>query len=355
MNNRILVALLAGAAVLALPGCQQGEASVVEDAASPPPAPLPVELALPSTQDMEAAYDATAPLSADREALIPARAAGEVVEILVEEGQRVVAGQTLARLDGELARLEMLKAQADFERARREHERSRRLRERGLVSAAAHETQQYVLAALEATYELKRLAHQHTTIRATIPGVVAERYVKVGYRVEQGAPAFRVTDTSRLVAELKIPQRALGTIGTGQDALITVDALPGSSFIAAVDRISPTIDADTGSFRATIYIDNRDGRLAPGMFGRVSIAYEKHAGARVVPTRALIREDEEVVLYVVRDGVALRRPVQVGIENAGMTEILEGLAADEPVVVTGQGGLRDGSEVLASNDPRVDG
>lgn len=352
MKNRIPVAVLAGAVVLALPGCEAGEARVETESAT---VPLPVEVTIPAITDIYAIFETTGPLMADREASVPARVAGEVVEILVEEGETVTAGQPLARLDGERLQLEMQKAGADLEMAKREHARARRLEERGLISASAFEAQAYDLAALEAIFELKRLAYEYTTIRATLPGVIAERHVKVGWRVEEGAPLFRIADTSRLVAELHIPQSEIGRIRSGQDAAILVDATPGRTFAATIDRISPTIDAEDGSFRATIYIDNREGLLAPGMFARFSIACEKHAGALVIPSRALLREDNHDVLYVVEDGIAVRRPVRVGIESGDMTEIVEGLAAGEPVVVTGQGSLRDGSRVLAGNEPRIQG
>lgn len=354
MKNRLLVAVLAGACALGLPGCETGEARVA-DAASAAAAPPPVEVAMPATADVYATFETTGALAADREALIPARAPGEVVEILVEEGDAVVAGQALARLDGERLRLEMLKAKADLEMAEREHERSRRLRERGLISAADFEARQFDLAALAATWELKRLEYRYTTIRATIPGVVAARHVKAGWRLEAGDPAFRIADTSRLLAELHVPQSELGRIRMGQDADIAVDAMPGAAFAATVDRISPTIDAGDGSFRATLYVDNREGLLAPGMFARFSIAWERHAGALVVPTRALVREDSEDLLYVVQKGAAVRRPVRVGLRSGEVTEILEGLAPNEPVVVTGHASLRDGSKVLASNVPYTKG
>ncbi|HZD53462.1 MAG TPA: efflux RND transporter periplasmic adaptor subunit, partial [Woeseiaceae bacterium] len=296
MKDGILAAIAAGALVV-LSGCETGEARLAESRPAPVP-PLPVEVALPVIRDIHATFETSAALAADREALIPARVPGEVVEILVEEDDRVTAGQPLARLDGERLHLEMLKAKADLQRAQREYERSRRLEELGLISTSAFETQQFDLDALEATWELKRLDHRYTTIRATIPGVIAARHVKVGWRVSPGDPMFATADTARLVAELHIPQSELGRLAAGQHTGISVDAIPGEIFAATIDRISPTIDAGDGTFRATIYVDNRQGLLAPGMFGRFSIAYEKHAGALVVPNRALVHEDNEDVVYV---------------------------------------------------------
>lgn len=355
MRNQLLFVILTAAAAVALPGCETGEARVAELEQAESGTPLPVEVAMPRITDLYATYHATTALAADREALIPSRVAGEVVEILVEEGEPVVAGQALARLDGDRLRLEMLEAKARFEMTAREYARARRLRERGLVSAASAETLKFDLDALEAAYEMKRLDYEYTTIRATIAGVVSQRHIKLGWRVEAGEPAFAIADTGRLVAELHIPQGELGKIAEGLDARIRVDAVPGSDFHATIDRVSPTIDATDGSFRATVYIDNAQGSLAPGMFGRFSIAYEMHADALTVPSSAVVREDNQDVLYVVQDGAASRRAVRVGIESDGITEILNGLAAGESVIVTGQASLRDGSRVLASNPPGIAG
>ena len=355
MQNKWVVIMLAGSAALALPGCETGEARVATPETAELAGALPVEVAMPTITDLYATYQTTAAMGADREALVPARVAGEVVEIFVEEGETVAAGQPLARLDGERLRLEMLEAKARLEMTTREHARTLNLRERGLISAAAAEALAYDMDALEAAYELKRLEHEYTTIRATIPGVVSHRHIKLGWRLDAGTPAFSIVNTERLVAELYIPQAELGKIAAGQDARIRVDAIPEGDFHAMIDRISPVINTDDGSFRATVYIDNEAGRLAPGMFGRFSIAYEKHAGTLAVPSSAILTEDNASVVYVVLDGEASRRAVVTGIESGGMTEILDGVTAGEPVVVTGHTSLRDGARVLASAGPGIAG
>ena len=124
--------------------------------------------------------------------------------------------------------------------------------------------------------------------------------------------------------------------------------MPDASFEATIARISPTIDPRNGTFRATAYIDNQEGFLAPGMFGRFEIAYEQHVDALVIPAAALVKEDSETVVYVVEGGAAVRRPIETGIQSGDNIEVLSGLGEHEKIVVTGQGGLRDGSRVLAS-------
>ena len=332
-----------------LAGCGVGEASVADDAAVQAATPIPVEVAQPYRADIYATYEITASVLSDADAPVVARVGGEVVELLVEEGDRVVAGQVLARLDGERLRLEMLQAKANLEQARQELARNADLHDRGLISASMFDNLQYDLEALEAIYELHKLNYRYSTIRAPISGVVASREIKPGQTLAVNDVAFRITDTSELIAYLQIPQSELPKFSAGHSAEIKVASLPGESMPATIARISPTIDVRNGTFRATAIIGNAAGNLAPGMFGHFTIAYEQHADALVIPSAALIDEDGEVAVYVVNDGEVLRRNIEIGIRSNDRIEILGGLSEDDVVVVVGHSGLRDGSKVLASN------
>jgi len=334
-------------------GCGVGEASVAADSDIEAATPIPVETAMPSRADIHATYEATTTIASDADAPVVAKVGGEVVRLLVEEGDRVAQGQVLAELDGERLRLEMLSAKANLDQARGEYERYTDLAARGLVSEAMFEGLKYDLEALEATHELARLNFEYSKIRAPIAGVVSSREVKLGQSIDASGIAFRITDTSELLAYLQIPQAELGKFSAGQSAMLTVDAMPGTDYSATIARISPTIDVRNGTFRVTAFIDNRSGELAPGMFARFSIAYERHTDALVIPHAALVEEDDRTSVYVVADGAVTRRAIEVGIESDGLVEILGGLAAGEEIVVTGQSSLRDGSKVLASVKPRA--
>lgn len=337
---------LAGMATLS--GCGTGEASVNDADTIQAATPVPVEVAQPHRVDIFATYDATATIASDADAPVIARVAGEVVELLVEEGDIVEAGQVLARLDGKRLRLEMLAAKANLEQAGKEYKRNIDLHRRGLISTSMFEGLQYNLAALEATFELTALNYDYSKIRATIPGVVSARDIKPGQNVAANAVAFRITDTSELIAYLQIPQAQLPKFQAGHTATLTVASMPDTRFTASIARISPTIDTRNGTFRATAVIDNSDRMLAPGMFGRFTIAYEEHTDALVIPANALLDEDDLSSVYVVSDGEVVRRIVETGIESDGNIEILNGLDEHESIVVVGHSGLRDGSKVLAS-------
>ena len=350
MNLKRIGVIAATAIITAsLSACGVGEAKVADPAEIAAATPLPVEVSTPQIADIFATYQTTTTITSDSEAPVLARVSGEVVEILVEEGDEVEKGQVLARLDGDRLRLQMLQAKANLEKTSTAYERYVQLHERGLVSASIFEGLKFDMDALNASYELKRLSYSYTTIRAPISGVVSSRNIKLGQHLMAGAPAFKITDTSKLIAYLRIPQIELSKISAGDAARVRVDAIPEVEFAATIVRISPTIDPLNGTFKATATIDNQDGYLAPGMFGRFNVAYEKHSDVLLIPVAALVEEDNETVVYVVNDGSANRRTIEVGIESDGLVEVLRGLEANEKIVITGQGGLRDGARVLASN------
>lgn len=346
MPVKIVASALLGLSILGGTACSTGDAGVAGPALVDS-APLPVEVVQPRRADIHATYETTATVTADSEASVVSRVPGEIAELFVEEGARVEAGQPLARLDGERLRLQMQHARARYEQAAGEYERLLELHERGLISAAAFETLEFERDALLAAYELQRVNVGYTTVRAPISGVIATRHVQPGAQVAVGDPLFRITDTSVLLAYLHIPQTELGRVQATDTAVVRADAMPEAQFSARILRISPTVDSRTGTFRATAHIDNPEGRLAPGMFARFSIVCETRRNALVLPREAVVREDQDQVVYVVRDGAAERRSVTIGIESGGVAEILEGISAEDRVVITGQAVLRDGSRVLA--------
>ena len=208
MTRLLSIAATAGLAT-GLAGCGTGEAStptVEETAAS---APVPVETTLADRGDIYATYEATATMESDIDAPVNARVGGDVVKIYVEEGDVVAKGDVLARLDGQRLKLEMLSAKADLDRVRGEYDRLRELHERNLVSATMYDGLRFDVEALEAAYRLATLNYEYAVIRAPISGVVSERTIKLGENIAVGDVAFRVTDTSELLAYLQGRTRPL--------------------------------------------------------------------------------------------------------------------------------------------------
>lgn len=343
----LLVGLL-----LLLTACGNGPGPA-PGASEPPSVRVPVEVAGVREGTIMAFYSATATLESDGEARIVPRIPGRVVQILAEEGDRVQAGQVLARIDDDRLRLELARAEADLSRLRQDLARQGEMHQRNLIATEVFERLQYEVQAQQAQVDLVRLELSYSDITAPIDGVVSERMVRAGNMVNTSDAVFMVTAMEPLQAILNVPERELARLRSGQPARLQVDALPGEIFTGRVDRISPVVDAASGTFRVTIALEGHGGRLRPGMFGRFQIVYDRRDGAVLVPVAAVMNEDGRQSVFVVSDGEAQRRAITVGHRNNGEFEVRDGLEAGERVVVIGQASLRSGAEVQVIGDDVV--
>jgi len=307
--------------------------------------PIPVETRLVERGQITAIYSGTAALEVDAEADVSSKVAGEIIELLVEEGDSVTSGQVLARLDGERLRLELERQRANVRRLEQDYRRNVELHDKGLVSAGAFEGMKYELESLRAALRLAQLELGYTEIKAPFDGIIAERYVKRGNTITISQALFKITDLDPLLAYLHVPEKEFNKLKAGQQAVVEADALTGQMYSGEIARISPVVDADTGTFKVTVEVVDAAGDLKPGMFGRVSVIYDTRDNSMLVPRSALVDTDSDAAVFIVEDGVARRRPVIVGYSSGANVEVLDGLSGQEQVVVIGQNTIKDGGKV----------
>jgi membrane fusion protein, multidrug efflux system len=349
MRNRFVPA--AAGFVLILTACSQGGHEPDKKAEDDDALPVPVEISQPTRGDVYAVYAGTAPIEAYAEADVIAKVAGEVREILVEEGDDVVQGQILARLDGDKLRLELNESAARLQKLKRDYERNVDLKAKGLISTGDFDKIRYEMDALEASYNLAKLELDYTQIRAPITGVISERFIRNGKTLAIGDPVFRVTSFEPLVAYLHVPEKEYRNIDEGQRVAIEIDAIKGQSIFASVTRVSPIVDPATGTFKITIEISDAERRIKPGMFGRFAIVYDKHENALQIPRSALLEDDGNTSVFVVVENKAIRRTVTTGYSNKGLVEVIDGLDDDDQVISVGQVGLKEDALVTIINAP----
>ncbi len=310
---------------------------------------VPVEVAMVTSGDIASYWTGTATLEAEKETEVVAKVGGVVSRILVEEGDYITAGQMLAKLDDEKTAVQMEQAKANLEKLKSNYDRARELYDESLVSAQEFQRAKYEYESQKAAYDLCALDLEYTAIRSPISGVVAERLIKVGNMVLANSAVFRVTDPDPLLAVLHVPERQVGKLMDGQRATITLDALGEAEFAGRVDRISPVVDPSTGTIKVTVEVHDASRSLKPGMFARVNIVHNVHAGALLAPRDAIMEEDDESTVFVVSDSTAFRRVVKTGYVNSVHIEVLEGLALGDTLVTTGKGSLKDSSRVEMVN------
>ncbi len=350
MLLQLLLPLLLMLAVTAmLVGCGANAKTTDEEEKELAPA-LPVEAQVITSGTIAAHFTGPVTLETESDAMVLSKTAGVVEKIFVEEGQLVRVGDLLAQLEDEKETFKLEQAQATLNQLEGDYQRNKELFSKNLVSAEIYERSRYAYEAQLATFKLAKLERDYASIRAPFDGIIAERSIKVGTMVQVNHQVFRVVDYGRLKAILHVPEIELAQLRVGQQAKLTVDALPDEHFTGRLDLISPIVDPATGTVKVTVEIGNGRKVLKPGMFGRVSIMHEIHEQALLLPKEAVLSEDREATVFVVRDSVAYRTDIQLGLVNTIHFEILAGLQAGDLVVTMGQAGLKDSARVVVIQD-----
>ena len=354
-----------------------GAGACTNSSGNQPPKPTPDSGRPPVAVSLEAAcaseivdtVDVVGSLAPKFFADIKSEVSGTVNAVYVTQWVPVRKGARLAQLDTSEteAGIEALKAvvsqaQVTEVRARREHDRAVQLKEYGLITQQALDEATSAQEAAEAATRAAR-AQVHTgearlaksSIHAPMDGVVAERHVNVGDRVENmggNTAMFRIVDNRLLDLTVTVPSSQLPKLRVGQRLEFTTDAAPGRTFGGTVMFINPSVDPSSRSAKVIAEVSNTDGALRGGLFVRGRIVTGKRQDVLLVAREALLNWDvsaRTADVFVVREGIAQKRAVRVGTAGDEQVEILQGLAVGEPVVTRGGFALRDGDRVVVGD------
>ncbi|TVQ10595.1 MAG: efflux RND transporter periplasmic adaptor subunit [Bacteroidetes bacterium] len=272
---------------------------------------------------------------------VPAR----INRILVDVGDKVSKGQLLVEMDN----TQLFQAQVQLDNLKTELARLDTLLKAGAVTQQAYDQlrTQYQVA----QSNIDNLS-THTQVRSTLDGVVTGRYFSAGEMFTgtpspAGKPAIvSINQIKPVKVIVGVSERFLPQVTKGQPAGVTSDVYPDQVFNGKVNRIFPTIDRATGTFRVEIVIDNRDESLRPGMFARVALSLGEHE-ALLVPAMSVLKQtgSNERFVFVIENNTAQRLTVEPGRKFDDRVEILTGLNPGQQLVITGQHNLIQGSEV----------
>jgi membrane fusion protein (multidrug efflux system) len=332
-------------AILLISGCVGNSNSQVNPEEKEEESGIPVETTQVVQGSITATYAGSAALEAEDEALVVAKVSGVVEQIFVEEGDSVRAGQILAKLDDEQYRLEFNQAKTVLEKLSSEFERNESLYKNKIISLEAYEKTRSDHDTQKAECDLAQLKLDYTQVRAPIKGVVSLRHIKVGNMVKVDQPTFRIMDFEPLLVVLHVPEREMSKLQVGFPARIAPDALNDLEFQGKILRISPVVDAGTGTLKVTVEVNDRTRKLKPGMFARVRIVHDTHENVLLVPKDAVLSEDSETWVFLVNDGTVTKTEVRIGYINTTHMEVTSGLSLGDTVVTTGLGSLKDGAKI----------
>lgn len=314
--------------------------------------------------------------------IVSPKIAGRLERLVVNVGDRLQSGQTLAWLDDDEAVQQVEQARAELEvaragedeaavaagRAEREHQRMAELRTRGIASEAELDLAKSDLDAQKAKVKVAQaqvLQHEAALKGAEVrlsytkiavawqdgggPRVVAERYVDEGATLSAGVPILSVLESDPLVAAVNVPERDYPRLKAGQEATVTADAHPGREFPARVVRLAPFFRETSRQARIELEVRDERSLLRPGMFVRARVVLAVRADATVVPLDAVVRRDGKDAVFLVDETAQKARlvPVKVGATDERRAEILEP-ALLGLVVTLGQHLIDDGTALAVT-------
>ncbi|MEO8673532.1 MAG: efflux RND transporter periplasmic adaptor subunit [Tahibacter sp.] len=333
--------------------------------------------------------DASGYVTARRQATVSSKITGRVSEVLIEEGQRVEAGQVLARLDPVDAQAQMDMSTAQLEAARamlaelnvqlvqaqRDEKRQADLVQRKLTSQQAADDARSQAKAISARLTaqerqvnvaqrgvgMSRVQLDNTVVTAPFAGVITVKAAQPGEIVSPmsaGGGFTRtgigtVVDMNSLEIEVDVNEAYIGRVQANQPVESTLNAYPDWKLPGKVIAIIPTADRSKATVKVRIGIDTKDARIVPDMGARVAFLEDtKPVTATpvvvpgvLVPGEALVAAGDTTVVYVVANGKAQQRKVTAGKVMGAQRQLTTGLAIGERVVLAPPAEMKDGDRV----------
>ena len=302
--------------------------------------PVVVEKAVLNTIEKKLDFNGT--VEGSRQSDATAKISEKIVDLKVDIGDLVKAGQVLALLDETSTQIGFAQAKLALEDAERELNRMKSLFEQGAVS-------RQMLDKVELGYNISKANFKQVSelleVTAPISGTVTHLFFFEGEAPPPGDPVARIANVKKVRVEISVPRIYWQDLKKSQTAFISISSNPDFKIEGQVERISLSADHESRTFTVHVFADNSNYYLQPGLSADVEIIVSSQDEVITIHRDAIFHESGSAYVFVAEEKA---RKVQVvtGIESGSMVEIKSGLEAGNKVVVNGQNLLDDGDPLL---------
>jgi len=309
---------------------------------------MPVEVAVARRDTVVDEIRATGEIEALQSIELRPEVDGRLVEILVREGAEVEAGTPLLKVDDAELKAQVARLEAERDLARQALRRTRELLAQNASSEADLELAEANARSSEAQLDLTQLRLDRTVVRAPFSGLVGERFVSLGDYVTNSTRLLTLQTVDPQRAVFQVPERYARRLSVGQEVTFAVAAVPGVDFRGRVDFVDPVVQLPSRTITVKAEVPNRRRELKAGMFIEARLATDTRPDAVVVPEDAILPLQNATFVWVVSEGAATRRQVELGVRMPGFVEITSGVNVGDQVVVGGLERLSEGAPVMAT-------
>jgi len=279
---------------------------------------------------------------------LSAKVAGIVEWVGPKEGTRVTTGEAVVRLDvaSKVALLNQAKAQ--LAQVEKQYERVSNLVRDRVLSRAELDNVTAQRDVARATVEVAQVAWNDATLCSPIAGVIDRLDVDVGEYVNAGKEVAKIVQTDRVKILVNVPEKDVGYCNRRQEAGIFCNEVRLDQITwGRIYYVALTGDPVSRTYRMHIEMDNREGRVRPGMIVRVGLIRRQVENALTVPLYAVVDRGDRKVVFIERDGRAVQRTVELGIIDGDRIQVTSGLSEDDRLIVVGHRDLVDGAAIEA--------
>jgi len=279
----------------------------------------------------------------NREVSIASETTGKVIIVGVEEGQHVVAGNLVAKLDDGVLQAQLQSAKANFDNATATLARYEQA-PNGVTKLQIDNARTQIETDQAQMVQLTRQIRQYT-ITAPFSGIITARNFDLGAIVSPGSSLATLTDISQVKLEVSVPEQYIARFKTGLPMQVKTDVYPNTAFNGTVDMIASKADGAHNYTVKVIVPNNSHAMLKAGMYGSITLGTTSAQNTISIPRLALIGSSQHPQVYVVENGAAKIRDIQTGEGNATSIEVTHGLQPGEIIAVGGLVNLAAGAKV----------
>jgi len=321
---------------------------------------VPVEVEEVSLNSIEEYVIATGTVYATKEAILTSEIEGYyklAINPLTNKkfsfGDKVKKRQVIVVLENseQVNNIKIESHKLNLENAQREYEKQKSLYEKGGVTLGELKTAERAYIDAKYAYENAKIQLSKLKIAAPFDGIITDiPYYTEGVKVPANSEIVHIMDFSTLNMEVNLPGKKLGEVQTGQSVRVYNYEYPEKILNGTITQVSPALNSDTRTFKASIEIENPNWLLRPGMFVKSEIITKRKEDTIVIPKDVILTRRNRKIVFIVDQGYARDRRIETGLENPNYVEVLRGLEKNNRLVTKGFETLIDGSKVRISQE-----
>lgn len=320
---------------------------------------IAVETAEVSYSDSIGGLTYKANLEPAEEATVSSNVSGQVTQVLFENGEKVEQGQALATIDDKdlqnqlkTAKVDLNKLQLELDAAKSDADIAEQLYAGGACSKSSYDSAMRAYKTVLANVELKRIELQDISnslndciIKSPVSGEASGKNITVGQYLNPGTVIASVKNNTSIKAEIQLLQKDLEKVAVGQEVILKLSNEDPTKYKGFVETIADSANNQNRAFDCLIKIDNPAGALNSGVFGTIQIPDKENKKVLVVPMSAVAGSEGNYSAFTIKNGLARKVSVKIGVVSNDMVEITSGLNAGERIITSNLNSLQDGDKV----------